>query len=71
MNVDVDIEGITKDAAAEADRVAADEAARTAHEETIEKAAEEAGNESRETTDGIPAAGALGVDPVMRASVAG
>lgn len=63
MNVDVDVEGIAKDAVAEAGRIAADE--------TAKRVDGEAGNESTGGTDGIPAAGALGTDPNAKASVAG
>lgn len=70
MNVDIDIEGIAKDAAAEADRIAADEAARAAHEDATKKSAEEAGNKTSDPTDSNPAAGALGATPATRSLVA-
>jgi hypothetical protein len=38
MNIDIDVEGIAKDAIAEPDKIAADEATRAAHKETVEKA---------------------------------
>ena len=71
MDVDVVIEETAKDAAAEADRVAADEAAKAAQEETTKGSAEGGGKETGDHTDGIPAAGAPGATPVVEPPAAG
>lgn len=69
MNVDVDVAGIVKDDTTEDDKIAADEATRVAHEEATKKTAEEPDSESTGDTDNIPAAGALGANPTMIASI--
>nr|XP_020147570.1 nucleolar and coiled-body phosphoprotein 1-like [Aegilops tauschii subsp. strangulata] len=71
MDVDGTIEEIAKDAAAQADEVAADEAAKEAHEEATRGSAGEAIEGTGDRTDGIPASGAPGATPVPEPSVAG
>jgi hypothetical protein len=79
MDVDVVIEETTRDAAAEADRIAASRAAKdatvevgkTAAEEATKESIERAGEETDDHTDGIPAAGAPGATSVIEPPATG
>lgn len=63
MNNDIDVEGVAKDVAAEANGITADKTARTAQEEAAKKTTEEVSNDTSGPTDDIPAARALGATP--------